>query len=88
MTLTNPRTLPVISWAEIQGKPSAFPPSTHSHSATEITSGVLSVDRLPTDVVLEAELAAAIAGLSENIDGGAAATVYGVDDIIDGGAAT
>jgi len=41
-------TNPFISWTDISGKPSSFPPSAHSHAASEITSGVLSTARLGT----------------------------------------
>lgn len=37
-----------IGWNEISGKPSTFSPSSHTHSASDITSGTLSISRLPT----------------------------------------
>jgi hypothetical protein len=38
------------AWADITGKPSTFTPSAHTHSATEITSGTLDAQRLPSGV--------------------------------------
>jgi hypothetical protein len=35
------------SWGEVDGKPSSFTPSSHNHSASNITSGTLSDARLP-----------------------------------------
>ena len=43
-------TKPAYTWAEIGGKPSSFTPSTHTHSAADITSGVLAIDRIPTGI--------------------------------------
>jgi hypothetical protein len=37
-----------VDWTEVQNKPSTFPPSSHTHSAADITSGRLSTSRLPT----------------------------------------
>lgn len=37
-----------VSWAEVSGKPSTFTPATHTHSASDITSGTLSISRIPT----------------------------------------
>jgi len=37
-----------VDWTEITNKPSTFPPSPHTHDATDITSGRLSTSRLPT----------------------------------------
>ncbi|MFZ1451482.1 MAG: hypothetical protein WAT20_02205, partial [Ferruginibacter sp.] len=34
-----------VTWGDITGKPSEFPPSAHSHSATDINSGTLPVKR-------------------------------------------
>lgn len=39
---------PSYSWSEITSKPTTFTPSTHTHSASDINSGTLSSDRLPT----------------------------------------
>lgn len=36
------------TWASITGVPSSFTPSTHTHSASDISSGVLDVARIPT----------------------------------------
>ncbi|MCX7689093.1 MAG: hypothetical protein N2045_14105, partial [Fimbriimonadales bacterium] len=35
-----------VSWADVAGKPSTFPPATHTHNAGDITSGVIAVARL------------------------------------------
>jgi microcystin-dependent protein len=37
-----------VDWTEVQNKPPTFPPSSHTHSAADITSGRLSTSRLPT----------------------------------------
>lgn len=37
-----------VEWDGVQNKPSTFTPSAHSHDAANITSGVLSVDRVPS----------------------------------------
>lgn len=36
------------AWSEISGKPSTFPPSSHTHSASDITSGTIAAARLPS----------------------------------------
>lgn len=38
---------PVVTWGTITGKPTTFPPSTHGHNATDITTGVLALARIP-----------------------------------------
>ena len=35
------------TWAKITGRPSAFTPSAHTHSAAEVVSGVFDSDRIP-----------------------------------------
>lgn len=42
-------------WSAITGKPSTFPPDSHTHSASDITSGTLSTDRFSAynDLVAE-----------------------------------
>lgn len=37
-----------VSWSDISGKPSTFTPSAHTHSASDITSGILALARIPT----------------------------------------
>lgn len=37
-----------VPWSGVAGKPSTFTPSSHTHSAADITSGTLGVDRLPS----------------------------------------
>ena len=37
-----------VAWGNISGKPSTYAPSTHNHSATEITSGTLADARIPS----------------------------------------
>ena len=39
---------PTYTWSEISGKPSTFTPSAHTHSASDITSGILALARIPT----------------------------------------
>ena len=36
------------SWANLSGKPSTFTPSAHTHQASDITSGILNIARIPT----------------------------------------
>lgn len=36
------------AWADITGKPSAFPPAAHQHAAADITTGTLAIGRIPT----------------------------------------
>lgn len=36
-----------IAWANITGKPSSFTPSAHTHTASEIVSGILDIARIP-----------------------------------------
>ncbi|AWY04854.1 minor tail protein [Microbacterium phage Floof] len=36
-----------VAWTELTGKPTTFAPSAHNHSAADITSGLLSVARVP-----------------------------------------
>jgi len=38
----------VPSWADVTGKPATFPPSAHSHSAVDITSGIFDAALIPT----------------------------------------
>lgn len=37
--------LTTVSWGDVTGKPSTFPPSAHGHSADEITTGTLALAR-------------------------------------------
>ena len=37
-----------MGWNEIGSKPSSFTPSSHTHSASDITSGTLALARIPT----------------------------------------
>lgn len=37
-----------VGWSEIGSKPSSFTPSSHTHSASDITSGTLALARIPT----------------------------------------
>ena len=37
-----------IAWGQLTGLPSTFAPSAHAHAATEITSGLLALARLPS----------------------------------------
>ena len=37
----------VPSWTDVTGKPGTFTPSTHTHSAAQVTSGTLDITRLP-----------------------------------------
>lgn len=38
----------VSSWDDLADKPATFPPSTHTHAASDITSGTLAIARIPT----------------------------------------
>jgi len=38
----------VSSYLDLTDVPATFPPSTHTHAATDITSGTLAIDRIPT----------------------------------------
>src|SRR5699024_11820288 len=35
------------SWGDVSGKPSSFNPSSHTHSASDISSGTFSTSRIP-----------------------------------------
>lgn len=37
-----------VAWSSITGKPSSFTPSSHTHSADDITTGTLAIARIPT----------------------------------------
>ena len=37
-----------VAWGDITGKPTTFAPSAHTHSASDITSGTLTIARIPT----------------------------------------
>ena len=37
-----------LTWNNIDGKPSSYTPSSHTHSASDITSGTLAIARIPT----------------------------------------
>jgi hypothetical protein len=39
---------PQTQWGNVLSKPTTFTPTSHNHAATEITSGTLSADRVPT----------------------------------------
>lgn len=52
-----------IAWGEVTGKPSTFPPSTHTHNGTQVTvSAISGVTGSNVQTVLES-LAAKIAAL-------------------------
>jgi hypothetical protein len=36
-----------VPWSGVTGKPATFPPSSHTHSAADITSGTIAAARLP-----------------------------------------
>ncbi len=36
-----------VSWGDVSDKPTAFPPETHTHNASDITAGELDADRIP-----------------------------------------
>ena len=52
----------VPSWNDVTGKPGTFPPSGHTHDASQIVSGILSPARGGTGVGSIAELASLLAG--------------------------
>jgi hypothetical protein len=37
-----------VAWQDVLSKPADFPPSTHTHAASSITSGTLDISRIPT----------------------------------------
>jgi hypothetical protein len=42
------RLLPITHWDYVEGKPSTYTPTAHSHNATDINAGTFHVDRIPT----------------------------------------
>lgn len=50
----------VSSYNALTDVPTTFPPSSHEHSATEITSGTLDDARIPSGVARDAEVASAV----------------------------
>lgn len=52
----------VPSWNDVTGKPGTFPPSGHTHDASQIASGILSAARGGTGVGSIAALASLLAG--------------------------
>ena len=52
----------VPAWADVTGKPATFPPESHSHSASEVSSGTLAVARIPSLAVSK------ITGLQATLD--------------------
>lgn len=36
-----------IDWSDVTGKPSTFPPSSHTHDASDLVSGLVAIGRLP-----------------------------------------
>lgn len=58
-----------VAWSSVTGKPSAFPPTGHTHSAGDITSGTLGAARvpnLPTSKITSGVLDDARMGASRN----------------------
>jgi len=52
------KTVHPAAWSDITDKPSTYPPEPHTHDASEIASGRLSLDRMPSGsagYVLEAQ---------------------------------
>lgn len=60
--------LPAVSsdWADITNKPTTFPPETHSHSASDITSGTFGSDRIASGAIWGTQNAA---GATSKIEG-------------------
>ena len=55
-----------LDWANIEGKPSTFPPSSHNHNASDINDGTLSENRLPASALIGDTTYTAGEGLSLN----------------------
>ncbi|MMZ52644.1 hypothetical protein D1872_144200 [compost metagenome] len=36
-----------VAWADVTGKPTTFPPATHTHNASDINAGTLNEARIP-----------------------------------------
>ena len=51
------------TWATLDGKPTVFPPAAHTHSAADVTTGVLALARLPALPVSQ------VSGLQAALDG-------------------
>lgn len=49
-------------WADVTGKPATFPPESHTHAASEVSSGTLAVARIPALAVSK------ITGLQATLD--------------------
>ncbi len=47
-TYPNPAWITSLAWTKVSGAPSTFPPSTHQHAATDITTGLLASARMGT----------------------------------------
>jgi hypothetical protein len=60
---------PSYSWSEIKEKPSTFSPSSHNHSASEITSGTLPVARGGTGQTSIADIKSAL-GITDLVASG------------------
>ena len=43
-----PGGITTVTWASVQGKPTAFTPAAHAHAAADVTSGVFDAARIPT----------------------------------------
>ena len=59
-----------ITWEKVNGKPSAFTPTSHEHSASSITTGVFDIERIPTNIKVKSAVTADSAikdGNSNNI---------------------
>ena len=64
-----------IAWSNVTGKPSTYPPSSHTHNASNINAGTLAAARLPTVPLTKGGTGATTAaGARTNLGLGAAAT--------------
>lgn len=69
-----------VAWGNVSGKPTTFTPSSHNHSAENITSGTLSLDRIPN--VNDKVTAVAASKITGTID--ASHLPSYVDDVVEG----
>lgn len=88
-----------VDWSGVENKPSTFPPASHTHSASDITSGTLNASRIPNLAIskitnlqsaLDAKLDASkvgvangVASLDENGKVPAAQLPSYVDDVLE-----
>ena len=70
------------AWSAITDKPSGFPPSTHTHPASDIASGTLSTSMLPTVPVAKGGTGASTAaGARSNLGAAASAHTHAQSEV-------